>query len=130
MRFELEQTSNGTTGTRNASALLITDWAYRVMDLWEESRAPQPLGADATQELSDACRVRDDLNNRLERSYEDSEPCAERSLQTLRNADALFRQFTVESNTAQTLSSHNHYARRGQWWWSRLPRQRFATAAA
>jgi hypothetical protein len=129
MRFTLEETSTRTTEAPTVSAALIGDWASRVMDLWVESREPDLDRDETIDELGDACRVRDELNNRLERVHEDSAPCAERSLETLRHADALFRNFTVESTTAQMLSSHNHYAHRGEWWWRRLPRQRTAVTA-
>jgi hypothetical protein len=127
MRIERNRTK---TETPNASSVLIADWATRVMDLWEDSREPQPSVPEATPELGAACRVRDDLNNRLGRTHEDSAPCGERTMQVLHDADALFRLFTTESSTAQSLSSHNHYARRSEWWWRRLPRQRFAAVAA
>jgi hypothetical protein len=129
MRIE-QDIAYRTTDAPGVSASLIGDWAARVMDLWVESREPARDATEASEELGDACRVRDELNNRLERAYEDSAPCAERALQTLRNADALFMQFTVESTTAQSLSSHNHYAHRGEWWWRRLPRQRSSVVAA
>jgi hypothetical protein len=118
------------TETPNVSAILIADWASRVMDLWETSREPRPAAPEATLELGDACRIRDDLNNRLGRSHEDSAPCGERTMQVLHDADELFRRFTIESSSAQSLSSHNHYPRRSEWWWRRLPRQRFAAVAA
>jgi hypothetical protein len=100
------------------------------MDLWDESRQPLSSPAEPTGNLEDACLVRDALNNRLERTHPDSTVCAERSLQVLRSADALFLRFTTESTTAETLSWHNHYAHRSEWWWRRLPRQRLALTAA
>jgi hypothetical protein len=129
MRFTANTASDRTSQTPNASIILISDWASRVMGLWEQSRRPQAAEPGATAELGSACLVRDALNNRLERSHEDSAPCPEQSLRTLRDADALFKQFTVESTTAGALSAHNHYAHRSEWWWRRLPRQRVASAA-
>lgn len=134
MRFELAPTTTRTPKAPNVSAALIGDWASRVMDLWEESRdescASQTAAKriDANQELGDACRVRDELNNQLERTHQDEGECAERALEILRSADDLFRQFTIQATTAASLSSHNHYARRGEWWWSRLPRPRIDAA--
>jgi len=114
----------------NASARLIGDWAERVMSLWEESRrSAGTAGSEASSELGDACLVRDALNNELGLLHEKSVPCPARSMQTLRDADTLFRQFTVESIAPQTLSAHDHYAHRDQWWWGRLPRSRAAVTA-
>lgn len=94
------------------------------MDLWQDTRASEIGDEQPTAELQDACLVRDQLHNRLEMAHQDSTGCAERSLEVLRSADELFRQFTIESTTAAELSAHNHYAHRGEWWWRRLPRQR------
>jgi hypothetical protein len=114
----------------NDSAELIGDWAERVMSLWELSRQPANTAVrEASSELGDACLVRDALNNQLGLLHEKSLACPARSMQTLRDADTLFRQFTVESTTAQTLSAHDHYAHRDQWWWGRLPRPRAASTA-
>ena len=104
-----------------ASAGLIGDWAGQVMELWEESRIPG--AAIGMGELGAACRVRAQLNNRLHCLYPGPEETPG-SLEMLRSADELFRQFTIESRSAANLSSHNHYAHQGEWWWRRLPRLR------
>jgi hypothetical protein len=122
MKTERAMTSTQTTDSPNQSATLITDWAMRVMDLWEQSRARQLVKVCGADDLGDACRVRDELNNRLGRLHPDDSGCPERSLETLRDADALFLRFTVESRTADALSSHDHYAHRSEWWWTRSPR--------
>jgi hypothetical protein len=110
----------------NLSAELITDWATRVMGLWVNSRARCSTPAETTDEFGDACRVRDQLNNRLERVHPDDTECGAQFLDTLRNADAFFLQFTVESSTADALSRHDHYAHRGEWWWRRQTRPQAA----
>jgi hypothetical protein len=106
----------------NVSADLITDWANRVIGLWKNSRAESASDTAVSDEFAEACRVRDQLNNRLARVHADDTPCAEQSLDTLRDADAFFLQFTIESSTAEALSRHNHYSRRGEWWWRRQTR--------
>jgi len=100
------------------------------MDLWEDTRETGLLQAQPTQELEDACLVRDQLQNRLELTHPEHSGCAERSLRVLRSADALFRQFTTESTTAADLSAHNHYPHRGEWWWRRLPRRQIPTISS
>lgn len=111
----------GAPTTPTASAGLIGDWAGQVMDLWQESRIPG--AAIGIGELGAACRVRDQLNNRLCRPHPGADETPG-SMEMLRSADDLFRQFTVESRSAANLSSHNHYAHQGEWWWRRLPRLR------
>jgi hypothetical protein len=106
---------------KSVCAGLIGDWAERVIGLWEESRVP--MHTVALEGLSEACRVRDQLNNRLTRPHPGAEETPG-TLRVLRSADALFKQFTVQSTSAAALSHHDHYARRSEWWWGRLP---FAT---
>lgn len=102
-----------------ASISLINDWAAQVLSLWEESRTP---GLNVSLgELGAACRVRDQLNNRLHRPHPGPSETAV-SLQKLRSADDLFKKFTSESRTAANLSCHNHYPHQSEWWWRRLPR--------
>jgi hypothetical protein len=128
MIFALETASTQAAAPSGISEALINDWASRVMDMWEESRSlhdTEPNG-----ELAEACRIRDSLNNRLERAYACPTDCVQRSLRLLKAADDLFRNFTVEATTASALSVHNHYSRRGEWWWRRLPRGLGAPAAA
>lgn len=108
--------------TPNVSAALITDWANRVIGLWETSRTESVPEAAGIDDFAQACRVRDQLNNRLARIHADDTQCAEQSLDTLRDADAFFLQFTVESSSAEALSRHDHYAHRGEWWWRRQTR--------
>ena len=103
----------------NLSAELVTDWANRVMDLWDESRSESQTDAFEADSFAAACRVRDQLGNRLARLHADDSVCPEQALATLRDADAFFLQFTIESSTADTLSRNNHYAQRSQWWWRR-----------
>ena len=124
MRFRIAPTSTRIAATPNVSAALIGDWAERVMDLSEETRASVASETPTSQELEEACLVRDQVQNRLELPHPGSESCTERSLETLRTADVLFRQLTSESTTAAELSAHNHYPRRGEWWWKRLLRGR------
>jgi hypothetical protein len=106
----------------NLSAALITDWATRVVGLWERSRGLPSVDVADVTEFSDACRVRDQLNNRLARVHPDDSGCGEQSLDTLRDADAFFLQFTVEASSADALSRHQHYAHRAEWWWRRQTR--------
>jgi hypothetical protein len=126
MRTEQSMTVSRATEVPNISAGLISDWSNRVMDLWEQSRDSRPEGPRDRDELGDACRIRDELNNRLGLAHPEGTGCAEKALEALHSADALFLQFTVESNTAESLSRHNHYARRSEWWWRRHPRLRAA----
>jgi hypothetical protein len=122
MRTEQTMTVSRPTEVANISAGLISDWSNRVMGLWEQSRDSRPEGPRVRDELGDACRIRDELNNRLALTHPEGTLCAEKALEALSSADALFLQFTVESSTAESLSQHNHYARRSQWWWRRHPR--------
>jgi hypothetical protein len=126
MRFHIATTSRRSTATPNGSAALIGDWAERVMSLYEDTKAVAVVEHRPSVELEDACLVRDKLQNQLEITHSESPSCAARSLQVLRSADALFRQFTTESTSAADLSAHNHYPLRGEWWWGRLPRARKA----
>ena len=122
MNYVIHEAPRRQTGGAQVSSELVTDWASRVSALWVESRARRPDDTRAAGDLARACLVRDELNNRLTQPYPDEFTCAEESLQTLRDADAFFLQFTVESTTAESLSRHNHYARRSEWWWRRQPR--------
>jgi hypothetical protein len=126
MRTEYPASSTRLSDSANLSTALITEWATRVMDLWEQSRAWRLVEDCGAEDLGDACRVRDQLNNRLARIHPDDSGCTERSLETLRDADAFFLQFTVESSTAEALSRHDHYAHRAEWWWLRHPRAQAA----
>jgi hypothetical protein len=128
MIFALETASTQAAAPSGVSEALINDWASRVMDMWEESRGVHD--AELNGDLAEACRIRDSLNNRLERSYACSTDCVQRSLRLLKAADDLFRNFTVEATTASALSVHNHYPHRGEWWWRRLLREQSAPAAA
>jgi hypothetical protein len=111
-----------TMDARSTSGALIVDWATRVIGLWERSRIVHSADVSDREDFGAACRVRDQLNNRLGRVHPDDSQCGERSLDTLRDADAFFLQFTIESSTAEALSGHNHYAHRSEWWWRRSPR--------
>jgi hypothetical protein len=122
MRSEQTMTLSRVVEVPNISAGLISDWSDRVMDLWEQSREARPVEPRDGDDLGDACRIRDELNNRLALTHPEGSVCAEKALEALRSADALFLQFTVESSTAESLSQHNHYAHRGEWWWRRHPR--------
>jgi hypothetical protein len=122
MKTEQAMTMTRTSDAANPSAGLITDWATRVLELWEQSRARQLVKVCGANDLGDACRVRDELNNWLGRLHADDAGCPPRSLETLRDADALFLGITVESSTADALTSHDHYAHRAEWWWTRSPR--------
>jgi hypothetical protein len=124
MTFRIATPSTRVTASLNVSAALIGDWAERVMDLWEATREPALAETQPTQELEDACLVRDQLQNRLDVTYPESTACPPRSLQVLRSADSLFRQITTESASAADLCAHNHYPLRSEWWWGRLPRLR------
>jgi hypothetical protein len=124
MTFDIAITSTRKASAPGASAALIGGWAERVMDLWEETRAPAVAETQPTQDLEDACLVRDQLQNRLDVTHPGAAACPERSLRVLRSADNLFRQFTTASTSAADLSAHNRYPFRGEWWWGRLPRLR------
>jgi hypothetical protein len=124
MRFHIATTSTRPTAAPNVSAALIGDWAERVMNRYEETKGPGTAERLPNNALEDACLIRDQLQNRLEVAHPEATTCAARSLQILRSADALFRQFTRESTTATDLSAHNHYALRSEWWWGRLPYRR------
>jgi len=123
MRFTLKPTSARLPETPTASSALINDWAGRVTDLSEDALDHSIPQNQSTEQLEDACLVRDELNNQLELTHPDASAPTERSFHVLKSADALFRRITVESNTADTLSIHNHYPRRSEWWWRRLLRR-------
>lgn len=124
MTFDIAITSTRKASAPNVSAALIGDWAERVMDLWEETREPAAAETQPTQNLEDACLIRDQLQNRLDVTHPGATACPERSLRVLRSADNLFREFTTQSTSAADLSAHNRYPLRGEWWWGRLPRLR------
>jgi hypothetical protein len=126
MNAEMSTSARRLSDSSGLSAAMISDWARRVVGLWqqtESSRAAELAGVD---DFGDACRVRDELNNRLARIHPDDSECAEQALEILREADAFFLQFTIESSSAEALSRHQHYAHRGEWWWRRENRRQAA----
>jgi hypothetical protein len=122
VRFQLRQPSSRIAEAPNVSASLINDWASRVTEL-AELDGEELENVEPAAEFESACLVRDQLNNQLDVTHVDATASTEKSMKRLRSADALFRRITVQSDTASTLSAHNHYARLSEWWWRRVLRR-------
>jgi hypothetical protein len=122
MSSEVSASARRLNDSSGLSAAMISDWARRVVALWQQTKSLRAAELAGLDDFGDACRVRDQLNNRLARIHPDVSDCAEQSLEILREADAFFLQFTVESSSADALSRHQHYAHRAEWWWRRQAR--------
>ncbi len=86
MRFDIASSPSRTATTADASESLIREWADRVMNLWDHSREADARAGQPSQDLLDACLLRDQGHNRLHLTHPESGGCTERSLRVLSSA--------------------------------------------